>query len=151
MRRIPWRDPVGDSLGLGRPVGSGECEPVIGSTVQRIQLRKETNHGSPPLDSFNSRILMRWHRNHALFFHLNEHDLYIYIYTPIYTHTHTSLSFDAIFFPLFKPFFQIKLRFNEPRIANTYLVYPNSEERKERERGKKGFLFSIELFVRRAL
>lgn len=108
MRRIPRRDPVGDSLGLGRPVGSGECEPVIGSTVQRIQLRKETNDGSP--DSFNSRILMRWHRNHALFFHLDEHTTYIY-YIYIYTHTHLSLS--TQFFPLFKPFFQIKLRFNE--------------------------------------
>lgn len=113
MRRIPRRDPVGDSLGLGRPVGSGECEPVIGSTVQRIQLRKETNDGSP--DSFNSRILMRWHRNHALFsISTNTRPIYtIYIHICIYIHTYTHLSLSTQFFPLFKPFFQIKLRFNE--------------------------------------
>lgn len=134
MRRIPRRDPVGDSLGLGRPVGSGECEPVIGSTVQRIQLRKETNDGSTPTLSI-AGFLMRWHRNHALFFHLNEHTTYIYY---IYTHTYISL-FRRNFFPLFKPFFQIKLRFNERQGS---LIQPRvSKQRKKKKRKKVSFFY----------
>lgn len=139
MRRIPRRDPVGDSLGLGRPVGSGECEPVIGSTVQRIQLRKETNDGSTPTLSI-AGFLMRWHRNHALFFHLNEHTTYIYY---IYTYIHFSLS--TQFFSSLQTLFpdQTSLQ-RAPRIANTASCIQIAKKKKKEKR----FPFSIEPFVR---
>lgn len=135
MRRIPRRDPVGDSLGLGRPVGSGECEPVIGSTVQRIQLRKETNDGSTPTLSI-AGFLMRWHRNHALFFHLNEHTTYIY-YIYIYTYIHFSLS--TQFFSSLQTLFpdQTSLQ-RAPRIVNTASCIQIAKKKKKK---KKGFLF----------
>lgn len=128
MRRIPRRDPVGDSLGLGRPVGSGECEPVIGSTVQRIQLRKETNDGSTPTLSI-AGFLMRWHRNHALFFHLNEHTTYIYY---IYTYIHFSLS--TQFFSSLQTLFpdQTSLQ-RAPRIANTASCIQIAKKKKRKK------------------
>lgn len=61
MRRVPRGDPVRDSLGLGRPVGSGECEPVIRASVQRVQLRngreKKDDHPGPGLRTL---VTLQW-------------------------------------------------------------------------------------------
>lgn len=45
MRRISGCDPVSDSLGLRRPVGSRECETVIRASIQRVELLKKEESG----------------------------------------------------------------------------------------------------------